>query len=139
MNDICCCIDTSSLKFSYPRYDYDKNNNLVLVFDDKEEHKLSKDNDDGSLDHDIIFIGIRQPHKIWDYIKHCPSEYFNQNIEDYTSFMNKLKKAGLECRIFSSRQMCWTLYEINKILSITGYFNKLINETVEIARSNIIE
>ncbi len=124
---------------SYPRYDYDKNNNLVLVFDDTEESKLSKDNDDGSLNHDIIFIGIRLPHKTWDYIKHCPSEYFNQNIEDHISFMNKHKEAGFECRIFSSRQMCWTLDEINKILSTTGYFNRLINETVEIARSNIID
>ncbi len=38
----------------------------------------------------------------------------------------------MECEIFSSKEMNWTLDKVNKILSISGYFDKLVTERKDI-------
>ena len=116
----------------YPRYDYDKNKNLIFLSNEGDEINLLIENQDVDYCNDVTFIGARLPNKRWRCVSHCLDSYFNKNIKEYMSYINKCKNSGLECRIFSSREMCWKLEEINNILSIEEYFNRLINETVEI-------
>lgn len=116
------------MRNGYPRYDIDNNNNVCFIFDESERSKLLEGDNDGDPNHNVIFIGVKVIDN-WDYIKHCTETYFKNNCISYTSYIDMYKDAGFDCRIFTSNKMHWTLEDINKILSTTGYFNKLVNES----------
>ena len=116
---------------SYPNYDFDCKNNVTLFFDEEDKSKKFVENDDGDPNHNVIFIGVKVIDK-WDYIKHCTETYFKNNYIPYASYIDMYKNAGFKCKIFSSKEMNWTLDEVNKILSISGYFDKLVAERKDI-------